>query len=120
MPKRSPHLERRLKDKRVCVCLGAGGVGKTTTSAALAFGLAMRGKKVAVVTIDPARRLASALGLSELSGEPRQIDPSLLAAQGVKAPGELWAMALDVKRTFDEIIARLSPDEDSRKEILEN
>jgi anion-transporting ArsA/GET3 family ATPase len=120
MPKRSPHLQTRLKDKRVCVCLGAGGVGKTTTSAALAFGLAMRGKKVAVVTIDPARRLASALGLGELSGEPRQIDPSLLAAQGVKAPGELWAMALDVKRTFDEIIARLSPDTRSRDEILDN
>ena len=82
--------------------LGAGGVGKTTTSAALAFGLAARGKKVAVVTIDPARRLAAALGLGELSGEPRQIEPALLAAQGVEAPGELWAMALDVKRTFDE------------------
>jgi anion-transporting ArsA/GET3 family ATPase len=120
MPKRPPHLERRLQGKRVCVCLGSGGVGKTTTSAALAFGLAMRGKKVAVVTIDPARRLASALGLGELSGEPRQIDPSLLAAQGLKAPGELWAMALDVKRTFDEIVTRLSPDARSRDEVLEN
>ena len=73
-----------------------------------------------MVTIDPARRLASALGLDELSGEPRRIDPSLLAAQGVKAPGELWAMALDVKRTFDEIVTRLSPDARSRDEILEN
>jgi anion-transporting ArsA/GET3 family ATPase len=120
VPKRSPHLAQRLKGKRVCVCLGAGGVGKTTTSAALAFGLATRGAKVAVVTIDPARRLATALGLGELSGEPHQIDPSLLAAQGVAPPGELWAMALDVKRTFDEIVTRLSPDALSREEILSN
>src|ERR1017187_1702198 len=118
MPKRSPHLEKRLRGKRVCVCLGAGGVGKTTTSAALALGLAARGQKVAVVTIDPARRLAAALGLGELSGEPRQIDPKLLAAEGLAPPGELWAMALDVKRTFDEIVTRLSPDASSREEIL--
>jgi anion-transporting ArsA/GET3 family ATPase len=120
MPKRSSHLEKRLQGQRVCICLGAGGVGKTTTSAALAFGLAARGRKVAVVTIDPARRLAAALGLDELSGEPRQIEPALLAAQGVSAPGELWAMALDVKRTFDEIVTRLSPDARSREEILAN
>jgi anion-transporting ArsA/GET3 family ATPase len=130
MPKRSanpqkrstgrPHLAKRLHGKRVCVCLGAGGVGKTTTSAALGFGLAARGQKVAVVTIDPARRLAAALGLGELSGEPRQIDPALLAEQGVAEPGELWAMALDVKRTFDDVITRLSPDQSSREEILAN
>ena len=87
MPKRSatptgrPNLAKRLQGKRVVVCLGAGGVGKTTTSAALAFGLAARGQKVAVVTIDPARRLAAALGLGELSGEPRRIDPALLASR---------------------------------------
>ncbi len=120
MPKRSPQLAKRLQGKRVVVCLGAGGVGKTTTSAALGFGLAARGQKVAVVTIDPARRLAAALGLGELSGEPRRIDPQLLAAQGVDEPGELWAMALDVKRTFDALVARLSPDEGSREEILGN
>jgi anion-transporting ArsA/GET3 family ATPase len=120
MPKRSPQLAKRLQGKRVVVCLGAGGVGKTTTSAALGFGLAARGAKVAVVTIDPARRLAAALGLGELSGEPRRIDPELLAAQGVAPPGELWAMALDVKRTFDDVITRLSPDQSSREEILAN
>ena len=67
-------LAARLADKRVLVCVGAGGVGKTTTSAALALGLALRGKRVAVVTIDPAKRLASALGLADLSGEPHRID----------------------------------------------
>jgi anion-transporting ArsA/GET3 family ATPase len=119
-PQGKPNLAKRLRGKRVVVCLGAGGVGKTTTSAALGFGLAARGAKVAVVTIDPARRLAAALGLGELSGEPRRIDPELLAEQGVAEPGELWAMALDVKRTFDDVIARLSPDEGSREEILAN
>jgi anion-transporting ArsA/GET3 family ATPase len=120
MPKCSPQLAKRLSGKRVVVCLGAGGVGKTTTSAALAFGLAARGQKVAVVTIDPARRLAAALGLGELSGEPRRIDPELLAEQGVAERGELWAMALDVKRTFDDVVARLAPDAATREEILGN
>ncbi len=115
-----PLLARRLKGKRVVICLGAGGVGKTTTSAALALGLAARGQKVAVVTIDPAERLAGALGLSELAGEPHRIDPELLAAQGVAMKGELWAMMLDAKGTFDEIIVRLAPDERAREEILAN
>jgi anion-transporting ArsA/GET3 family ATPase len=105
---------------RVVVCVGAGGVGKTTTSAALALGLAQRGQKVAVVTIDPARRLASALGLAELPSEPQRIEPALFAAQGVAIEGELWAMMLDAKRTFDELIARLAPDDRAREEILAN
>jgi anion-transporting ArsA/GET3 family ATPase len=113
-------LGERLREKSVLVCVGAGGVGKTTTSAALALGLARRGQKVAVVTIDPARRLASALGMAELPSEPRRIDPALLAEQGVPADGELWAMMLDAKRTFDELIARLAPDEQAREEILAN
>ncbi|HYM54090.1 MAG TPA: ArsA-related P-loop ATPase [Solirubrobacteraceae bacterium] len=119
-PRRPPTLRTRLEGKRVVICLGAGGVGKTTTSAALALGLAAGGQKVAVVTIDPARRLAGALGLQELSGEPRRIEPETLAAQGVAVKGELWAMMLDAKRTFDEIIARLAPDEHAREEILAN
>jgi anion-transporting ArsA/GET3 family ATPase len=113
-------LGERLRGKRVLVCVGAGGVGKTTTSAALALGLAQRGQKVAVVTIDPARRLASALGLSELPSEPQRIEPALLADQGVAVKGELWAMMLDAKRTFDELITRLEPDERAREEILAN
>jgi anion-transporting ArsA/GET3 family ATPase len=112
-------LSRRLEGKRVVICLGAGGVGKTTTSAALALALAVKGEKVAVVTIDPAKRLAGALGLDELSGEPRRIDPESLAAQGVKT-GELWAMMLDTKRTFDEIVTLLEPEEAKRASILAN
>jgi anion-transporting ArsA/GET3 family ATPase len=110
-------LRARLRGKRVLVCVGAGGVGKTTTSAALALGLAMRGQRVAVVTIDPAKRLAAALGLRELSGEPRRVEP---ARGDVEIEGELWAMMLDAKRTFDEIVTRLAADEHAREEILAN
>jgi anion-transporting ArsA/GET3 family ATPase len=113
-------LARRLADKEVLVCVGAGGVGKTTTSAALALGLAMRGQKVAVVTIDPARRLATALGLEGLPGEPHRIDASCLSESGIELQGELWAMMLDTKRTFDEVVARLASDEGARQEILAN
>jgi anion-transporting ArsA/GET3 family ATPase len=116
---RSGALER-LRGKHVCICLGAGGVGKTTTSAALALGLAAAGAKVAVVTIDPAARLAEALGLRELSDEPRLLDPEPFAAHGVRMRGELWAMRLDPKRTLDEVVARLAPDRSSREEILAN
>src|SRR5262245_21167758 len=113
-------LARRLEGKRVVICVGAGGVGKTTVSAALAVGLTMSGRKVAVVTIDPAKRLAAALGLDELSGEPHRIDPGLLAAQGIEADGELWAMMLDAKRTLDEIVMRLEPDAERLAGILAN
>jgi anion-transporting ArsA/GET3 family ATPase len=117
---RASTLRRRLAGKRVLICVGAGGVGKTTTSAALALGLAMEGRRVAVVTIDPARRLASALGLSQLTPEPHRIPPQAFAEQGLRPRGELWAMMLDAKRTFDDIVGRLSPDERSREEILAN
>jgi anion-transporting ArsA/GET3 family ATPase len=113
-------LEKRLKGKQVCVCVGAGGVGKTTVSAALGLGLAARGRKVAVVSIDPAKRLAGALGLSELTGEPCRVDDAGLTEHGIALEGELWAMTLDSKGTFDELIARLSPDERTREEILSN
>jgi anion-transporting ArsA/GET3 family ATPase len=109
-----------LEGKRVCVCGGSGGVGKTTTSAAIALGMAARGAKVAVVTIDPARRLANALGLEELGNEPRRVEPERLAAGGVEITGELWAMMLDPKRTFDDLIEHLAPDPKRAEEILRN
>jgi len=118
--RRAGALTKSLKGKRVCICVGSGGVGKTTTSAALALGLAARGQKVAVVTIDPAARLASALGLERLSGEPRLIEPELLAEHGVQCKGELWAMMLDSKGTFDDIVTRLAANEQEREQILAN
>ena len=109
-----------LADKRVCICGGSGGVGKTTISAAIAMGMAAEGRKVAVVTIDPAKRLANSLGLEELGNEPRLVDPAVFEAAGVEMKGELWAMMLDAKRTFDEVIERLAPDERTRDDILAN
>jgi anion-transporting ArsA/GET3 family ATPase len=113
-------ISDRLAGKRVVICAGSGGVGKTTTSAALAMGLAAEGRRVAVVTIDPARRLADSLGLEELGNEPHLVDPGRFAGHGVEMRGELWAMMLDPKRTFDELIARLAPDDRSREEVLAN
>jgi anion-transporting ArsA/GET3 family ATPase len=109
-----------LTDRKICICAGSGGVGKTTTSAAIASGLAARGMKVAVLTIDPAKRLADSLGLEELGNEPRKVDPALFADAGVEMKGELWAMMLDSKATFDELVERNAPDEAARDRILEN
>ncbi|HXD63592.1 MAG TPA: ArsA-related P-loop ATPase [Solirubrobacteraceae bacterium] len=109
-----------LAGKRVCVCGGSGGVGKTTTSAAIALGMAAEGAKVAVVTIDPAKRLANALGLQELENEPRRVEPKRLAGAGQPFKGELWAMMLDPKRTFDELIERVAADPERAEEIKRN
>ncbi len=107
-----------LAGKRTCICVGAGGVGKTTTAAAIALGMAAQGQKVAVVTIDPARRLANALGLEQLENDPRLVSPDRLP--GVELRGELWAMMLDPKRTFDELIERLAPSPERAEEIKRN
>jgi len=112
----------RLQGKRICIVAGSGGVGKTTASAALALGLASGGQRVAVVTIDPARRLADALGLEELGNAPRQVSRALLESHGVQLHdgGELWAMMLDPKATFDDLVTRLAPDDTTRDEVLGN
>jgi anion-transporting ArsA/GET3 family ATPase len=109
-----------LEGKRICVCAGSGGVGKTTTSAAIALGMATEGAKVAVVTIDPAKRLANALGVEELQNDPRRVEPERLGAGGLEVRGELWAMMLDPKRTFDELIERIAPDPTRAEEIKAN
>jgi anion-transporting ArsA/GET3 family ATPase len=120
----APHrpLAERLQDKRVCICAGPGGVGKTTSAAAIALGLAMRGQKVAVLTIDPAKRLADALGLDGLTGDPKLVDPEVLSAHEIELEpgGELWAMTLDVKGTFDALIDEFAADEKERQEVLAN
>jgi anion-transporting ArsA/GET3 family ATPase len=97
---------------RIVVCCGAGGVGKTTTSAALALAAAQAGRTVVVLTIDPARRLAQSLGLGELDNEPRKVDVPGVA-------GELHAMMLDMKRTFDDVVVAHSTPERAQQ-ILEN
>jgi anion-transporting ArsA/GET3 family ATPase len=110
-----------LDGREICVCAGSGGVGKTTTAAAIAMGMAARGRKVAVLTIDPAKRLADSLGLPELGNTERQVDPALFAEVGFDAgPGELWAMMLDSKQTFDEVVREYAPDDQTRERILSN
>jgi anion-transporting ArsA/GET3 family ATPase len=109
-----------LEGRRIVVCAGSGGVGKTTTAAALAMGMAERGLKVAVVTIDPAKRLADSLGLEQLGNEPTLVDPQRFAGHGVTIEGELWALMLDAKRTFDSLIEHLAPDPKTRDEVLSN
>ncbi|GAB3354620.1 ArsA family ATPase [Modestobacter lapidis] len=92
------------RSTRIIVCCGSGGVGKTTTSAALALAAAEAGRTVVVLTIDPARRLAQSLGLVELDNEPRQVEVP-------GASGRLDAMMLDMKRTFDDVVtAHSTPD----------
>src|SRR4051812_19200950 len=98
---------------RIIVCCGSGGVGKTTTAAALGVRAAERGRDVVVLTVDPARRLAQSLGIDELDNSPRRIDGA--GEDG----GELHAMMLDMKRTFDEIV-EAHADPDRAKLILAN
>jgi anion-transporting ArsA/GET3 family ATPase len=101
-PKPAPlDLAALLTDQqtRIVVCCGAGGVGKTTTAAAMGLWAAEHGRRVVVLTIDPARRLAQSLGLTELDNTPRPV-----AGVGARAGGSLDAMMLDMKRTFDEVV----------------
>jgi anion-transporting ArsA/GET3 family ATPase len=97
---------------RIIVCCGSGGVGKTTTAAALGLRAAERGRKVVVLTIDPARRLAQSMGLTELDNTPRVV-------KGVSGSGELQAMMLDMKRTFDEVVLAAA-DAERARQIMEN
>jgi len=110
-----------IEGKRVVICAGPGGVGKTTTSAAIAAGMAARGLKVAVLTIDPAKRLADSLGLAELGNVERQVDPELFREAGTDpGEGELWAMMLDSKATFDGVVEKHAPDDETRDAVLSN
>ncbi|HEX3620757.1 MAG TPA: ArsA family ATPase [Acidimicrobiales bacterium] len=94
------------------MCCGPGGVGKTTVAAAMAVEGAYSGRRVVVVTIDPARRLADALGLDSLTNTPKRVEGDW--------PGELWALMLDPRATFDGLVARYAPDPDQAETILAN
>jgi len=113
-------LNAWLDDTRLVVCVGSGGVGKTTTAAAIGLWAAQRGRKAMVLTIDPAKRLANSLGLDSMGGEPTRIDLDPLGQGAVADGGELWAMMLDSRGTFDDLIQRVAPDEASRDRILAN
>ncbi len=117
----SSNLSDILAIKRIVVCVGSGGVGKTTTAAAIAMAAAYSGRRTLVITIDPAKRLASSLGLSELGHEIQQVADELLAGAGPRQPGgELWAMMLDQKKAFDEVVQRYATDPEAIERILAN
>ena len=119
---RVPDLEQLLAAKEVVVFCGAGGVGKTTTAAATALGAVARlGGRVLVVTVDPARRLADALGLKGgLGNVERRIPDATLRAAGVEPRGELWAAMLDTKQSWDALVLRHAPDDATAYRILDN
>ncbi|MCU1356829.1 MAG: oxyanion-translocating ATPase [Acidimicrobiales bacterium] len=114
-------LEQLLATKEIVISCGSGGVGKTTTAAAAAAMAATHlGGKVLVLTVDPARRLASALGLEQFGNVEVRVPVEAFEAAGVEPRGELWAAMLDTKRSWDDLIARHAPDEKTRKAILAN
>lgn len=107
------NLRALISNKRLLVCVGSGGVGKTTMAATIGLRAAREGRKVLVLTIDPARRLANSLGLDSIGNTETKIDIG-------ESEGELWAMMLDTKTTFDDLIQRSAPDEAAREAILNN
>jgi anion-transporting ArsA/GET3 family ATPase len=102
-----------VRTDRLVVCVGSGGVGKTTTAATIGLWAARQGRKVLVLTIDPAKRLANSLGLQEFGNHETRIELD-------DCPGELWAMMLDTKTTFNELMKETAPDEATVERILNN
>jgi len=109
-------LARALETKRIVLCVGSGGVGKTTTAAALAVEAARRGRRTAVLTVDPAQRLKDALGLGSLEGHARRVPLGSVGARSA----HLDALLLDVKRTFDDLVRALASTPDQAARVLEN
>jgi len=101
-----------LSESKVIICLGTGGVGKTTTAAALGYMAAKAGRSVCVVTIDPAKRLADAMGLGELENTPKKIETS--------SNLDLWAVMLDANSTFDELVQRFATSPEQMEKIFHN
>ena len=104
---------------RIVVSAGSGGVGKTTVAASLALWGSLQGRRTVVLTIDPAKRLATSLGLETLDSVPREIPAAVFGAQGLTPAGSLWAMMLDQKGAWDALVERHAPPE-ARARILEN
>jgi anion-transporting ArsA/GET3 family ATPase len=114
-------IEQLLAAKEIVIHCGSGGVGKTTTAAAAAAMAAVHlGGKVLVLTVDPARRLANALGLEAFGNVETQVPPSAFEEAGVEPRGELWVAMLDTKRSWDDLVTRHAPDPRTREAILAN
>ena len=114
-------LEQLLATKEIVITCGSGGVGKTTSAAALAAMAAVHlGGKVLVLTVDPARRLANALGLEQFGNVETRVPAAAFAAAGVEPRGELWAAMLDTKQSWDDLVERHAPDTRTRQAIFDN
>lgn len=113
-------LARLVRERRLIITAGAGGVGKTTTAAALAVMAASEGRRTAVLTIDPARRLANALGLEAFTEKGHRVDAATFRAAGLEPRAELFAIMLDTKSTADQMVQRFAPDEEAARRILAN
>ena len=113
-------LANLVAQRRILVCVGSGGVGKTTTAASLGLAGARAGRRTLVLTIDPAKRLANALGLSSLGHDLQSVPAEKVALGGAPVSGSLDAMMLDQKRAFDEIVVKYAKDPAARKRIFEN
>jgi anion-transporting ArsA/GET3 family ATPase len=114
-------MDGLLATKEIVVACGPGGVGKTTTAAAAAVMASVRhGSKVLVLTVDPARRLADALGLDGIGNIEHRVPDEAFRAAGIKPRGQLWAAMLDTKQSWDALIRRHAPDAQTRDEILAN
>lgn len=116
----SDALASLVDSRRVIVTVGAGGVGKTTTAAALGVAAARRGKRVLCLTIDPAKRLAESLGIERMTSEAATVDNARFAAAGVEVKGSLTAMMLDPKQTFDELVRKYSSSQEKADRLLSN
>jgi anion-transporting ArsA/GET3 family ATPase len=114
-------LEQLLAAKEIAIHCGSGGVGKTTTAAAAGAMAAIHlGGKTLVLTVDPARRLANALGLEQFGNVERQVPKEAFAAAGVEPRGEMWAAMLDTKQSWDDLVRMHAPDARTREAILAN
>ena len=115
-----PDLKHLIDSHRVLLCVGCGGVGKTTTCAALGLAAARQGKRVLCLTIDPARRLAQSLGLEQFKTEAQQIEPEVFEKAGLDVSGSLTVMMLDTKETFDALVGKLAETDERRQRVLDN
>jgi anion-transporting ArsA/GET3 family ATPase len=117
----TPSIERLFASKEIVIHCGSGGVGKTTTAAAAAAMAAINhGGKVLVLTVDPAKRLANALGLERFGNVETRVPPEAFAAVDVEPLGELWAAMLDTKQSWDDLVRRHAPNARTRDAILSN
>lgn len=120
MSQASTRFTQMVHDRQVIVCVGSGGVGKTTTSAVIGLHAAITGRRVLVLTIDPAKRLANSLGIEAIGNTPSPIPLERFAEIGVQPEGSMHAMMLDMKQSFDHLVEQHAPDEDAKHRILKN